>query len=181
MTTTINTSRGNYNFQCSVQDMKISTVQKKYDIIKNKDFDQTETRSIKGYAEFPMPFEIDGIMRKLMASDNKKDDFSYNDFKAAKAELEKMKVDIKEYDLAKGILSFIVKGDRYGQNSDKTYVFTLDIETPEEVKAKKDAEIAEQKAKEDADLDKRYAEEHWIRNFFGVTREKYEQTHERDY
>lgn len=181
MTTTISTSQGNYNFTNKVQNMKITTVQKAWDYMGGKEYDKTESRSFRDYKEFPMPAEINDIMSKLMASDKKKEDFSFNDFNAAKAKLEKMGVDIKEYNASTGILSFLVKGYENGYNDGKTYVFTLDIETPEEIDAQKNAERAEKQAREEAELDKRYAEKHWFRSFFGITREDYEKTNERDY
>lgn len=181
MITTVNTSQGNYNFACKLQDMKISTVQKEWDYLGGKYYDKTESRSVKDYKEFPMPAEIDSVMCKLMALDKKNNDFSYNDFKASKAELEKMGVEVKEYNTSTGVLSFLVKGYENGYNDGKTYVFTVDIETPEEVEAQKNAERAEKHAREEAELDKRYAEKHWFRNFFGITREDYEKNNERDY
>lgn len=138
--TNINTSRGNYDIK-NLQNFRINTVQKEWDYLGQKYYDKTTTRAVDAngrsdYKEFPMPSEIDGVMRRLMAIDNNKEDFSYEDLKGAKAALDKMNVDIKEYDLSKGVFTFVIKGGDGGYNEGKTYSVTIDVETPEEIAAR---------------------------------------------
>lgn len=138
--TKISTSRGNYEIK-NLQKFKIDTTQKQWDFSKQKYYDKTTTRSIdaNGHSdseEFPMPSEIDGVMRRLMSFDNNKEDFSYEDLKGAETVLNKMNINTTEYDLSKGVFTFVIKGGDSGYNEGKTYSVTLDIETPEEIAAR---------------------------------------------
>ena len=83
-------------------------------------------------------------------------------------------------------ISFVKKGE---ENYKEDNCKELDICLPqylENLERQKAEEEAKQKAEEEAkqkaeELDNKYAEKHYIRKFFGITREEYEKNHERDY